>query len=224
MADEELMSVLGIYGSVLNETSDASVDATIFVFLNCILAFCTLNDEQSRKWWKFPRVDSFWDVICNQVWKNLGNDERDSQWRFNFGMKYSHFTTLVKRISPLVIKKDTSWRNAIETEKAIAMVLYRLRHGYKLQTVADKFCVGKSTVYYYTKSICKAINSLYSDYIQIPDETRAREIINAFKDITTLSPIVGAIDGSHIVLAQKPAEKYQPADYWNSFCSFTRYL
>ena len=96
------------------------------------------------------------------------------------------------------------------------MVLYRLAHGYKLQSVADLFCVGKSSVHFYTKHICGILaTTLYDDYIRPPSPSQCQTLSKSFKEKCGLEQIVGAIDGTHIVLATQPIDKYNPHDYYN---------
>ena len=104
----------------------------------------------------------------------------------------------------------------MNAEKAIAMVLYRLAHGYKLQSVADLFCVGKSTVHVYTKHICTILaTTLYDEYIRPPNPNQCELLCEAFKQKCGLEQIVGAIDGTHIDLATQSLEKCNPHDYYN---------
>ena len=56
---------------------------------------------------------------------------------------------------------------------------------------------------------------LYSHFISIPQGERLISIIAQFKNLTGLENMCGAIDGTHIRLAEKPPISLIPADYWN---------
>lgn len=156
-----------------------------------------------------------WDVMHKQFWVSLPPEKRDALWRKKYRMSYPLFLKLVEDLTPFIQKRDTKYRKAMEADRAVAMVLYRLAHGAKPSEVADMFNVETATVVQYTKLVTSVLaNELYPSYIQIPEGPRLIQIIREFKELTGLDNMCGAVDGSHIKLSTKPPSRYTPADYW----------
>jgi hypothetical protein len=61
-------------------------------------------------------------------------------------MSYMTFEELVEELTPFIEQKDTRWRKAIPVDKAVAMVLFRLAHGYSPKHVGRFYGIGGSTV------------------------------------------------------------------------------
>jgi hypothetical protein len=172
---------------------------------------------RERDWWVFPKQQTEWDVIQGEVWR-LSPALLDEKWIENYRMSYMTFEELVEDLTPFIKQKDTRWRKAIPVDKAVAMVLFRLAHGYSPKHVGRFYGVGGSTVIKYTTLIVDALsdqNKLRGKYIQVPSGTNLKRIIARFKAGTGLDNMCGSIDGSHIKLYKKPASKYVPAQYWS---------
>jgi hypothetical protein len=86
--------------------------------------------------------------------------------------------------------------------------------------MSDKFDVGSSTVRKYVDIMCDVLcnkEKLFDKYIKTPTRDRLLHIIQQFEDLTHLPNICGAIDGTHISLAERSNRRYIIAviDYYN---------
>lgn len=173
---------------------------------------------QKRMYWVFPRTNVVWDTVHKRVWTNQAPRVRDREWRKTYRMFYPHYLLLVNELTPFLSNPTgpkSRFREPIEPDRVVAMVLYRLAHGYAPEQVANLYGVGKSTLIFYTKLITRVLSQdLYSKYISIPSGERLLQIINEFKQLTGLDNMCGAVDGSHIKLWAQPPNKNTPADYW----------
>ena len=102
----------------------------------------------------------------------------------------------------------------------MACVIYRLAHGHSPEHIADRFKVGASTIRKYVDIVCNILTDrekLFSQYIAIPSGDRLYMIINDFEELTGLPNICGAIDGTHIPLAERPSKRINLAesDFYN---------
>ena len=84
----------------------------------------------------------------------------------------------------------------------------------------DRFKVGASTIRKYVDIICDIFinkEKLFSHYIAIPSEDHLQGIINDFEKLTSLPNICGAIDRTHIPLAERPSKRITLAaiDFYN---------
>ena len=112
-------------------------------------------------------------------------------------------------------------RPPIPVRKQIKLVLYQLAHGVSCARMHNLYGCGESTIRKYTMIVCKALgiaeHSLFFHFIHTPHGDRLQNIIESFRDITGLSNIVGAIDGTHIPLTLRPSKRYtpMPQDFFN---------
>jgi hypothetical protein len=170
-----------------------------------------------RDWWVFPKSHTEWEVIQNKIWRT-SPALLDSKWKQYYRMPYTTYLELVEELRPWMERQNTRFRAAIPIKKAVAMVLYRLAKGHAPRDVADRFGVGTTTVHEYTHLMCSILadhTKLLRKYITVPSGSRLQRIIAKFKDLTAIDNFAGAIDGSHIKLHRKPANKYYPAEYWS---------
>ena len=92
----------------------------------------------------------------------------------------------------------------------MACVIYRLAHEHSPEHIADSFKVGASTIRKYVEIVCDILTDrekLFSHYIVIPSGDHLHRIINDFEELTGLLNICGAIDGTHIPLAERPSKR-----------------
>jgi len=96
----------------------------------------------------------------------------------------------------------------IPTRKQMKLVLYRLAHGISCARMHNLYGCGESTICKYTMIICQALgiakDGLFFHFIHTPHGDHLQSIIESFRDIISLSNIVGALDGTHIPLTCHP--------------------
>ena len=93
------------------------------------------------------------------------------------------------------------------------MTVWRLATNVDYRTLSELFGLGKSTVGEIVIETCKAIAThLLSQYVQIPEGERLREIVEGFESYWGFPQAAGAIDGTHIPIL-RPDES--ASDYYN---------
>lgn len=93
--------------------------------------------------------------------------------------------------------------------------LVRLGSTEYLHSVAMKFGTGKGAVPTAFNRLLEAIPRVLRDRIQWPDEARRRAIREGFRGKRSLGGAVGAVDGTHILWAQKPYADKNPGELFN---------
>ncbi|KAI5077129.1 hypothetical protein GOP47_0006953 [Adiantum capillus-veneris] len=181
-----------------------------------VLAVTSLMHEEGRQYWKLQRPGQEWAHIERGV-GSIDSATRDSIWRRKYSMSYACFLYLVEELRPFIQSEAHIYVKApLEIERAVAMVLYRLAHGLSAREVAEKYNVGASTVGKYTLIVASALseaNKLYGRYVAIPTGERMARIICQFQQMTNVSQMCGAIDGTHIKLYFKPDKWYGSSAY-----------
>jgi len=153
----------------------------------------------------------------------------DDMWNKEYRMTWASFSILCDLLRPYVQKQVTKFRAPIEVDRALAMILKRLVFGYSNAHIANLYSTDSIIVWEYTLLITEVLSNkekLFSQFISIPSGPRLAEIIRKFKTLTGISQMYGAMDGTHIRLADKPKLALVHADYWNrqyhhSVCSIT---
>ncbi len=74
--------------------------------------------------------------------------------------------------------------------------------------MSNKFDVGKSIVRKYVNIVLCNKDKLFDKYIKTSTKDRLLNIIQQFEDLTRLPNICGAIDGTHIPLAEGSNKRY----------------
>ena len=89
---------------------------------------------------------------------------------------------------------------------------------------------GESIIRKYTLIVCRVLpsrNGLFDMYIHAPRGHRLMDTIRKFRDLTGLPNVMGAIDGTHILLSTRPQRGLtpMPCDFFNmkknSLCVIT---
>lgn len=202
--------------SPLHDTDDYFISFIFFVLYNVVITEYYAR-RQRRDWWKFPRSLHNWRVMHEIVW-HCTPEIRDRRWHEEYRMSWASFNILCDLLRPYVQKQATKYRKPIEIERAVAITLKRLAFGYSNAHIANLYGTGSSTVWEYTYLITDALSSkdkLFSQFISIPSGPRLIETIRKFKNLTGISQMCGAIDGTHIRLTDRPKLAFVPADYWN---------
>ena len=112
-------------------------------------------------------------------------------------------------------------RPPVPIRKQVKFVLYRLAHGVSCARIHNLYGCGKSTICKYTMIVYRTLGSsedgLFFQFIYTPSSDRLQSISKKIRDITRLSNIVGAIDGTHIPLSVRPSKRYTPMshDFYN---------
>jgi hypothetical protein len=159
-------------------------------------------------------------------WDGEAQDLSDAEFRTFFRMTWDPFYHLADLLRPDVERQTTKFRDAIDYEKVVAMALYRLGTGEKIQldvalpanplsppkhcgtgasyhSIAKDFGTHKSVVCAATKRVVAALVARAPDFISLPrteDDIAAAalESQRLYRGGTGIPTIVGMVDGSHI--------------------------
>ena len=102
--------------------------------------------------------------------------------------------------------------NAISAETRIAISLSRLGTGNKQLLIGDLYEVAESTVSIIVREFCKAMmQHLHQILVQMSSESQFRVLAKEFEVLHKIPYVVGAIDGSHILVL---APIYGGEDYY----------
>jgi hypothetical protein len=93
-------------------------------------------------------------------------------------------------------------------------------HGLNPKHMLDKFDVGTFIIHKYVDIDCDVLCNkeiFFGKYIKIPTRDHLLHIVQQFENLIGLLNICGAINGTHIPLAERPNRKYIIAtiDYYN---------
>ncbi|CAG8655001.1 10550_t:CDS:2, partial [Rhizophagus irregularis] len=104
--------------------------------------------------------------------------------------------------------------NSINFQKLVSLLItHPIFQNNNIFGLCSRFGIAKGTVYLYCKRVMIAIFSLKKTLVKWPTGEAKQNIHEGFKNIGEMEDVIGAIDGSHIVLANAPLK--QPETYWN---------
>lgn len=140
--------------------------------------------------------------------------------------RFRIFTRMDRMSFELVLRKvqqDPVFQNQSNTPQApvreqLALALYKLGHsgsasGFRL--TASAFGVSEGHVYKCTKRVIVALARIYKTYIRWPNE-RERMQESIFNDEKAgLIGAIGSVDGTDIVLAEKPCGEFNPETFFS---------
>ncbi|KAL3688039.1 hypothetical protein R1sor_014348 [Riccia sorocarpa] len=196
-----------------NIETASSVPLLFFTLISALAQAAALYSQKSRDYWSDEQQKSFQSFITEQM-RSLEPAVRDTHWRQAYGMSYPRFAMLVHEVKPYLLKQYIYGGENMPPDAAVAMVLYRLSSGHNLRRIAAEYKVESATVTKYTDLVTKALaTKLYSKYVKIPSGEVLVGIISAFKELTGLQNMCGAIDGSHIRIHKRPDKNYTPGNY-----------
>ena len=173
-----------------------------------------------RLFWVEPRQSTHWNFVERVVWRT-SNEMHHNKLKKFYRMDFSAFENLLNMFTPFLRSRCVNQvRPQMEIRKIVACVIYRFAHGHSAEHMADRFKIGASTIRKYVDIVCDILtdrNKLFSHCISIPSEARLQSIILDFKELTGLPNICGAIDGTHIPLAENPSRSVTLAtsDFFN---------
>lgn len=156
--------------------------------------------------WRAPHpIISWFEMRYNDP--NIPQDYFREQVRLN----KDTFNILLNMLGPRLVRHNTRFRDAITTEKVLALGLYRLGHGNSYVSIGPVFNVGKATVIEAVQDVVEGLYELRNAVIKFPETAAA---IATFREHSDLPNIAGAIVGSHVRI-KAPVES--KADYFSRY-------
>lgn len=99
-------------------------------------------------------------------------------------------------------------RTSVSDQKQVAMCIYYLGCCAELRVISEIFGLAKSTVWKCVRRVCKAIIQILKPiWITIPNADECEEAARLFKQKIGLPQIIGALNGSRILITP-PKEGY----------------
>ncbi|XP_049701923.2 uncharacterized protein LOC110382359 [Helicoverpa armigera] len=117
-------------------------------------------------------------------------------------MSSTDFEYILQKISPIIAKKDTYWREAIPPKIRLALTLRFLATGDSYRTLHNQFKISSTLISRIIPEVCLALNQVLKDMIKIP--TSPEEWLTKTEGFS-FPHCLGAIDGKHITLASAHA-------------------
>ena len=116
------------------------------------------------------------------------------------------FNELVERVGPLITKKDTFYRRALDPGLKIACTLRYMSTGNEYSSLQYAFRVARNTISKFVPEVAEAIVTVYLDEVmKLPDSQQEwREIATGFSKKWNFHNTLGAIDGKHVAIRCPP--------------------
>ena len=182
-------------------------ERVLFMFMLEMISFSWLVPPVRTIWCK-ERSSHWWEHVVNTTFTPHIHD-----WLQNFRLSRDTFHHLCDKLKAAISKTDTIMRNAVQTEKRVAITLWFLASGSDYRTVGHLFGVAKATVCVVVKQVCASIvKLLLPSYIQMPTGSALKEIVDGFKTNHDFPQCAGAVDGCHVPIV---SPQQCPADYFN---------
>ena len=137
----------------------------------------------------------------------------DHRFKVIMRMNSDNFQKLVSILVCHPIFQNNSNNLQAPVELQLAILLRRIGSKENIFEICSRFGIAEGTVYLFCKRAMIAIFSLKRILIKWPTGEAKQDVHEGFKKIGGMENVIGAIDGSHIGLANAPLK--QPETYWN---------
>ncbi|XP_063836770.1 uncharacterized protein LOC135085916 [Ostrinia nubilalis] len=169
---------------------------------------------RKRRWWMLTihrnRTRQFMDNLLSDLVAEPSG-EFDNFVR----MSSSDFEYILQKISPIIAKKDTYWREAIPPKIRLALTLRFLATGDSYRSLHYNFKISSTLISRIIPEVCLALNQVLKDMIKIP--TSPEEWLTKTEGFS-FPHCLGAIDGKHITIL---APAHTGSEYFNYKGSFS---
>jgi hypothetical protein len=173
-----------------------------------LLGLCSLLDSRYLE----PRIQS--NVAKSQEWWHLIVPRYDdTRFKKIMRMDSQSFQTLITNIETHLIFQSTGNKQQAPVELQLAIFLRRVGSKDEIFNICSRYGISEGTVYLYCKRVMLAIFSLKRSLVIWPTGQSRKIIHSGFRDIGGFNNVIGAIDGTHIILGIAPLK--QPEIYWN---------
>ncbi|CAH1954258.1 unnamed protein product [Acanthoscelides obtectus] len=131
-------------------------------------------------------------------------------------MSFADFEYLLDKISPLISKQDTDFRDAIPAKYRLAITLRFIATGDSYKSLHYLFKVSTQLISKIVKEVCKAINEVLRNEIKMPPTADAWMTIE--RGYRRKFPhCLGSIDGKHILIESPPHSGTEYFNYKKTF-------
>ena len=128
-------------------------------------------------------------------------------------MDVSTFKYLCSTLSPYLTRQNTNMRLAVPVQVKVAVSISRLATGSSMQSIADLSKIGLFTSPLAVSEFSGAIKYvLLKKNFRWPSTSVMEKFAEEFQSLHNISYVVGAVDGSHILIIAPPLHA---ANYYN---------
>ncbi len=106
----------------------------------------------------------------------------------------------VNKLSPLLLKHDTQYKNGIIIEIKVSCIIYKLVHGDNFFVCSELFVIGKSIMLLVLHEVVTIVNVIFRKLISWLIGAKMQVVMHDFKRFCCLPNIQGAINGTHIAI------------------------
>lgn len=116
------------------------------------------------------------------------------------------FNEIVERVTPLIQKHATFWREPLDVGLRVAVTLRFLATGDSYKSLGYAFRVAPNTICELVPETCRAIITAYGDEaLKLPDTPQEwKKVAQLFQERWNFPHAIGAIDGKHIRIRNPP--------------------
>ena len=150
-------------------------------------------------WSKSPLDRSVWCKPCSHVYLEAAKAGAfgDEWWHENLRMSKATFGVLCDKLRPHISKEVTKYHLPVAVDMQVAVTIWHLATNIEYRTIAELLGLGISTV---CTIVCRTTSAI-THYllplnVQIPSESRLREIIQEFETLWGFPQVAGAIYGA----------------------------
>ncbi|CAH1999221.1 unnamed protein product [Acanthoscelides obtectus] len=124
-------------------------------------------------------------------------------------MSCSDFEYLLQKISPMIAKNDTDWRDAIPVKVRLAVTLRYLATGDSYRSLHYLFKISSQVISLIVPEVCLALNDVLKDLVKMPKT--ANEWLSKSQGFN-FPHCIGALDGKHLMILPPP---HTASEYFN---------
>ena len=207
--DIENILILQIFQNIINHESDNSSENESIAEDDELITLSLLELSEQR--YLNPRTHN---IPKSSHWFNeILPSYDDKRFKKILRMTSESFKRLVQLISSHDIFKSNGNRKQAPVELQLAIFLHRIGSKSDIFNICSKFGIGEGTVILYTKRIIKAIIAQKNLYVQWPKGEKRNHVHRGFQLMRGFENVIGAVDGTHIILNEKPSNS--PELYFN---------
>jgi hypothetical protein len=107
---------------------------------------------------------------------------------------------IVNRLSFLLLKHDTQYKNGITIEIKVSCIIYKILHDDNFLVCSELFAIGKSIMLLVLHEVVTTVNVKFKKVIPWLVGAKMQVMMHDFKWFCCLANIQGAINGTHIAI------------------------
>ena len=124
----------------------------------------------------------------------------------SYEWKKQQFNKLVQVLQDDTIFQSRGSKPQASVELQLAIFLRRLGSKDDIVNICSRFGVSEGTIILYVNRIMKAIRNKKSVFVQWPRNDKRAAVHTGFQAIGGFQNVIGAIDGTHFILNEAPAQ------------------